>query len=316
MQLPAMTGLLPLLVGAACLFQGRGAVLRSAGRSDSVSVERSLSMAAVRSASWAECQQTESDDGLFWSKEWSTMETELLQIMEAAAPNATAANATANATVKATANATANATAKPAHHHHGLDHKNPLAGLKLNLEPKSPMDLIPALAMLKGLYEDGKDRIAKLNVREQGSKKSYADKEAKHTARIAQIEARGKNHTLSADFLKNETKDELRLWNYWERVRERQHRQFHTSLKIQHGTMERVKGLIDMYEKTISGKADKTKMAQELRRVGAGIAPEIVLMQDTVRATVHYCSEALVEVHEAQSALRTELPSSKRSVRT
>ena len=36
--------------------------------------------------------------------------------------------------------------------------------------------------------------------------------------------ARGKNHTLSADFLKNETKDEMRLWNYWERVRERQHR--------------------------------------------------------------------------------------------
>jgi hypothetical protein len=292
-----MTGLFSLLIGATCLFQGHGAVLL---RGSSVSVERSLSMVAVRRAEWASAEQTETEDSLFWSQEWSTMETELIQILDAASPNGTA-------------NATANATAHKAHGHKGLDHKNPLAGLKLNLEPKSPADLVPALAMLKGLYEDGKERIAKLNGREQDSKKKYAEKEKKHNDRIAQIEARGKNHTLSADFLKNETKDEMRLWNYWERVRERQHRQFHTSLKIQHGTMERVKGLIDMYEKTISGKADKTKMAQELRRVGAGIAPEVVLLQDNVRATVHYCSEALVEVREAQSVLRTELQVPKRA---
>jgi len=290
-----MYGVLSLLVGAACLSQGNGAILRSAGRSDSVSVERSRSMAAVRSAEWASCLQTEKDDGLFWSTEWSTMEAELLQIMDAAAPNATAAS-----------------PAKAQSHGKGSDHKNPLAGLKLDLEPKSPADLIPALAMLKGLYEDGKDRITKLNAREQKSKKRHAEKEKQHDARIAEIDARGKSHSvhLSADFLKNETHDEMRLWNYWERVRERQHRQFHTSLKIQHGTMERVKGLIDMYEKTISGKADKTKMAQELRRVGAGIAPEVVLLQDTVKSTVHFCSEALQEVHEAQSALRTDLQSS------
>ena len=109
----------------------------TAGRSDSVSVERSRSMAAVRSAEWASCLQTEKDDGLFWSTEWSTMEAELLQIMDAAAPNATAAS-----------------PAKAQSHGKGSGHKNPLAGLKLDLEPKSPADLIPALAMLKGLYED------------------------------------------------------------------------------------------------------------------------------------------------------------------
>merc|ERR1719252_201227 len=151
---------------------------------------------------------------------------------------------------------------------------SPLAGLKLNLNPKSVADLVPALAMLKGLYEDGKDRIAKLNAREKKYKQQFADKEAEHNRRMARIESRFKNHTLSAEFRTNETRDENRLWNYWDRVRERQHKQYHTALKIQHATLEKVKKMIDMYEKTIAGKTDEAK--KELRKVAP---PEIVFLQ-------------------------------------
>lgn len=300
MQLPTMTALLPLLLGATCLHQGRAAVLRSAGQSDLRVKESVYSLAAARSAEWAAAVQVESDDGLFWTSEYAKLEAELLQLQAAA--NVT--NASSAPAAKAAVPHVANATKSASKHSHS---ENPLAGLKLNLEPKSPADLVPALAMLKGLYADGKDRIAKLNAREQESKKRYSEKEKQHNARIAQIEARGKNHTLSDEFRANETRDENRLWTYWERVRERQHRQFHTSLKIQHGTMERVKGLIDMYEKAISGKADKAEMQQKLARVGAGIAPEVVLLQDTARAAAHFASEALEEVRQARTELKTEL---------
>merc|ERR1719499_98206 len=79
-------------------------------------------------------------------------------------------------------------------------HFNPLAGLKLNLNPKSATDLVPALAMLKGLYEDGKERIGKLNAKEKDSKQKFEAKKAQHDARIAAIAARLKNGSLSKEF--------------------------------------------------------------------------------------------------------------------
>merc|ERR1719469_1674460 len=68
---------------------------------------------------------------------------------------------------------TSNAT-QPTHPRHF----NPLAGLKLNLNPKSAADLAPALAMLTGLYEEGKERIGKLNVREKDLKHKFEEKQA------------------------------------------------------------------------------------------------------------------------------------------
>merc|ERR550537_1962771 len=142
--------------------------------------------------------------------------------------------------------------------------------------------------MLKGLYEDGKERIAKLNAREKKYKAQFADKEAEHARRLARIEARFKNGTLSAEFHANETRDETRMWTYWQRVRERQHRQFHTSLKIQHGTMERVKTMMDMYEKTINGQVkDKAQVKKELAKVSQGVMPDIVFLQASVRQAWH-----------------------------
>merc|ERR1719158_2824215 len=114
--------------------------------------------------------------------------------------------------------------------------------------------LAPMLAMLKGLYQDSKDRISQQNAREEKSKKWFADKEAEHKAKLATIEGRYKNGTLSEEFHTNETRDENRYFSYWSRCRERQHRQFHTNLKIQHAMMMKTKKMIDVYEKALSSK--------------------------------------------------------------
>merc|ERR1719253_622108 len=97
--------------------------------------------------------------------------------------------------------------------------------------------LAPMLAMMKSLYDDSKERISQQNAREAKSKKWFATKEAEHNAKLSRIEGKFKNHTLSEEFRTNETRDENRYFNYWSCCRERQHRQFHTNLKIQHGMM-------------------------------------------------------------------------------
>jgi hypothetical protein len=240
--------------------------------------------------------EVESDDRRFWTAEFDNLESQLERLQGAAATAEEVANATASNATKKQKGTGALATEK---------HHSPLAGLKLNLNPKSVADLVPALAMLKGLYEDGKDRIAKLNVREKKYKQQFADKEAEHNRRLVRIEARFKNHTLSAEFRTNETRDETRMWTYWQRVRERQHRQFHTSLKIQHGTMERVKTMMDMYEKTINGQGkDKAQVKKQLSRVSQGAMPDIVFLQGDVRAAWHemhgFCGRALSELRAAR----------------
>jgi hypothetical protein len=154
--------------------------------------------------------------------------------------------------------------------------------------------------MLKAMYEDGKDRITKLNAREQKLKKQFEEHQKDHKDRVDKIESKHKEHHLSDEFYKNETRDEGRMFSYWERVRERQHRQYHTSLKIQHSMMSRVKQMIDMYEKTINGKAsDKDKVKKELQQVTGGM-PEVVLLQQTRKEVVEFCEGALMEAKQAR----------------
>jgi len=252
----------------------------------------SNAVASELNREWKSCQEAESEDTHFWSSELSAMETELLQLQAAVGGQPVVA-----ATGKPAA-----AAAKPPKKN--PRHVNPLAGLKLNLEPKTAADLVPALSMLKGLYEDGKERIGKLNAREQDSKKKFEAKQAQHEQRIAVINARLKNGSLSKEFGTNETRDENRLWTYWEHVRERQHRQYHTSLKIQHGTLSKEKQMIEMYEKTIAAKESKKQLAQEFRKIaGPQVAPEVVFMQQTKVAVARYCQEELAELRSSKAAL-------------
>jgi hypothetical protein len=172
---------------------------------------------------------------------------------------------------------------------------------------KGTAALAPMLAMLKGLYEDSKSRIAQQNVREEKSKKWFAEKEAEHKKKMADIEGKFKNHTLSEEFRTNETRDETRYFTYWSRVRERQHRQFHTNLKIQHGMMSKVKKMVDMYEKTMSGKAgDKAAAQKQLSRMTGGGMPEIVFLQDMEHTVDHFCRDSLDQVRKERDQLQAD----------
>eukprot|EP00928_Gymnodinium_smaydae_P000107 TRINITY_DN10043_c0_g3_i1.p1 TRINITY_DN10043_c0_g3~~TRINITY_DN10043_c0_g3_i1.p1 ORF type:complete len:314 (-),score=77.38 TRINITY_DN10043_c0_g3_i1:199-1035(-) len=227
-------------------------------------------------ASLAAVQRLEAEDAQFWSHEYKAMQAQVQQLAQLA----DGANSS-------------DATKTSAHSHHD-QHMPDLT--KLSLNPTKVADLVPALAMLKGLYEDGKQRIAKLNEREEKFKKQFAAKEAEHNARLAKINS--KNNTLSAEFRANETKDEMRMFTYWARCRERQHRQYHTGLKIQHATLSKVKKMIDMYEKTMSGK-DSGAVKKQLEHLAA---PTIVFLQEARREVATFCRATLTELQEASVA--------------
>jgi len=104
-----------------------------------------------------------------------------------------------------------------------------------------PAELVATLEMLKGLYNSSKEQISDLSRREEESKKYFAEKESHHQARIAEIDARFKDHHLSEEFHANETRDEMRMWSYWQGVRDHEHRQFLSFLKIKHAMMKKIK---------------------------------------------------------------------------
>lgn len=266
-------------------------------------------------------EQEVSADQRFWMSEWEALEGDLLRLEHLAqstdyVSEMSVLQVTAKPQIKEMdMHAAANATDRQLHAQKAKK-GNGATSIDLGKLMKSVMSatskssannpmkavaLVPALDMLKAMYADGKDRITKLNERETKYKKQFEERQKTHNAQMAKIEHKKNNTRLSADFLKNMTKEEDRLFSYWQRVRERQHRQYHTSLKIQHSMMQRVKTMIDMYEKTIKGNEEqKAKVRQELQSVTGGGMPEVVLMQETRKEVIHFCKDALEEVHMAR----------------
>jgi len=186
----------------------------------------------------------------------------------------------------------------------GLPKLNSVKGLK------GQMALAPMLAMLKGLYEESKERISQQNVREEKSKKWFAEKEAAHKEKQATIDGKFANHTLSEEFRTNETRDETRYFKYWQGCRERQHRQFHTNLKIQHAMMNKVKKMIGVYDKALSPKAEDKAAAKKQLRQMTGM-PEIVFLQgpqfdEVKREVTSFCLESLEEVKKEKDELHND----------
>jgi len=302
-----------VLAFAAC---GEASVLR--GRAESMSMQLEESGMQLDEA---EASQAETEDRMFLLSQLDQTESqlkELQQFVEAVAPVekkvAVAAKPAAPVAKKEAAPvakkevvaakkdvvvAAAKKVTKEA-----ADPAKMLASLKL---PKS-MALAPMLAMLKGLYEESKDRISQQNVREEKSKKWFAGKEAEHVAKLATIEGKFANHTLSQEFRTNETRDEARYFNYWQRCRERQHRQFHTNLKIQHAMMTKTKKMITMYDAALSPKAADQAKAKKMLGGQTGM-PEIVFLQnfdEVKRQVVDFCRDSLDEVDKEKDELHKD----------
>jgi len=246
--------LVRFLVLAACSFNTAAAL---SARRMTEAVEGTAESALHRE--WSAYHAAEAEGARFWTFEWQAMESSLLRLQ---------------------------AVIADPHDAVSLDTGK---AQKFNLEPKSAADLAPTLAMLKTFYEEGKARIGKLNAHEQELKRAYSEKEAQHKKKLDAIAALLKNGTLSKEMVSSETRDADRVWKYWSQMRSIQHHQFHTSLKLQHSTLSKVKQMIDLYTRTISGKEDKKKLAKEF---ASKMAPEVVLMQETRKV----CAEGLAVV--------------------
>jgi hypothetical protein len=269
-----------------------------------------------QSGDWAALAEAEAEDQSFLLHQIDQMESQLVElqhyleavgrkpVMAGLQISAAPVNKTAKAAVKSVAKTSEpKKETKVAAKKEDEDPAKMLASMHIPNLGKGLMGkaaLAPMLAMLKGMYTDTKQRIAEQNTREDKSKKWFTSKEAEHKQKLESIEAKFKAHKLNEEFHTNETRDENRYFNYWERCRQRQHRGFHTNLKIQHAMMTKVKKMIDMYEKALSPKAaDQATAKKEVAQMTG--MPEIVFLQ---RSVSDFCHESLVEVRKERSELQ------------
>jgi len=325
----AMRCLFALLTLACC---SKGAVLRLQGASSEASLQES--------GEWAELAQAEAEDQRFLLVQLDDTENELVKMqqflesagttvmntvkkgflaglqisavpgaMKTSAPEKSAATVTVVKPIVKVAPAATNvkkelATVKPVPKVVAAAKVATKAAVHLpHMKLQGAAALAPMLAMMRSLYDDSKQRISQQNAREAKSKKWFDTKLAAHNAKIASIEGKFKNHTLSEEFRTNETRDENRYFTYWSRCRERQHRQFHTNLKIQHGMMMKAKNMINVYEKALSTKPSDQKQAQKKVRQMTGM-PDIMFLQGVQKTVKSFCLDTLVEVRKERVELQ------------
>jgi len=161
--------------------------------------------------------------------------------------------------------------------------------------------LAPALGMLHGLYDDQKGRISGLNKREQKSKERFAEQQKKHDEKMAEYKDKIDHHKISQGFYENSTKDENRLFKYWQSCRDRAHHQFHTQLKLTHGLMEKEKGMISAYDKALADPAPSKEGLKAFNKVAKQVAPEIVLLENSDVLT--FCHSALETANDEIKSL-------------
>jgi len=123
--------------------------------------------------------------------------------------------------------------------------------------PSDDVSAVAELAILDGAYEESKKRVVQLNQHESISKQRYLGHQKEDQERVAALDAEFKvsnGQHMSAALQANNTAlkahledEETFFRKYWERVRSRNHKQFHTCLKIQHGLMDRLKTMREAY---------------------------------------------------------------------
>merc|ERR1719453_756696 len=179
-------------------------------------------------------------------------------------------------------------------------------GLASMPDQTAPMDMNdiagPAtLSLLNGLYQDSKKRITELNLREEKSRAAYAAKESEHKDRIARIMAdfKGKKNAVEDQLVDQENY----FMNYWGRVRERNKRQFHTYLKIEHAIMDKDKALSAQYMKSMSGQDAKAPDLSQLQTALDSSAPSkseigfgFSLLQGVRKDVTNFVDKAMDEI--------------------
>jgi len=183
------------------------------------------------------------------------------------------------------------------------------AAMSMTKGPVDKMQLTMMLGMLKNLYEEQKGRISKINKQEANGKKRFDEQEKAYKAKVERIELAHKNGKLNDEFYHNETRDNDYYFQYCKHCRERNHQQFHNSLKITHATMQKEKGMIKAYEETLAkptpSQGDGGKaLAKVAKDVGM---PEIVFMQQA-RVVSRFCQATIADVRDALRDLTAAVP--------
>lgn len=259
-------------------------------------------------------EQAEMSERKFLVAQWRVLENELVQLQHALTNGTNTSNTSKPAakTVAATQHKVQVAQHKEVKNVHS-DIQDRLASVQGIMKGKMGKAMLkPMLAMLKGLYQDQKQRIGDLNKKEEESKKRFAAQKAQFDKRIQKIQDEVKQHKFSAEFGANQTRDYTHQFKYWEGVRQRDHKQFHNALKITHGLMSKEKDTIHQYEVALaSGKGKdseddahdkfvngimKTMAAHKneedkKEKASSTEMPEVVLFQ--------FCQDSLTEVRSA-----------------
>jgi len=168
--------------------------------------------------------------------------------------------------------------------------------------------LAPMEGMLKGLYEDQKDRISQANKREAASKDRFLEQERKHNATLAHWKDRLDHHHMTKAKYDDFVRVEDRQFKYWQGVRQRQHSQFHMQLKMMHGLMAKEKGMIKAYDTALSEKTATKAGAQQATAIAQAVAPEapeITLLQTRTAEFNMFVSNALLAARRELDGLDT-----------
>jgi len=264
--------------------------------------------------------QAEMGERKFLEAQWRTLESELLQLQHALVNSTNASkvqkeNKTAAKAVSASKSPKVSSANVQMHKDVHSDIQNKLATAEGLMKGKMGTAMLkPMLAMLKGLYQDQKERIGDLNKKEEESKKRYANQKAAFEKRVQKIKDEVAQHKFSSEFGANQTRDYTQQFKYWEGVRSRDHKQFHNALKITHGLMAKEKDTIKQYEAALaSGKGKDSEDAahadfvsgimktmaahkkEDKKEKLSNEMPEVVLLQ--------FCQDALTEVRSALSEM-------------
>jgi hypothetical protein len=155
-------------------------------------------------------------------------------------------------------------------------------------------------AMLSGMYDHFKERIGEANKHEAKSKKLYEQRKADYEAKLKAMKDKAAEEKRPLQPGEEPPyaslqKTEERIFNYWTRQRELQHRQYHTMLKIAHGGMTRMKDAMKMYETAMAGGKPKQQDLQKLQEM----APEVVFAQVKVHLA-RFCQDSLHMLQDLQ----------------
>jgi hypothetical protein len=151
---------------------------------------------------------------------------------------------------------------------------------------KAEMPLM--LGMMKGMYDDWKQKVGEANQAEKDQKADLAKT-------LKDLDLKLKEHRL-------DQKDYNIIAKYRKREREIAHKQFHNVLKICHSGMAQFKNVIQAMEEAKAGKKLDAKTAQALGgTLASGEAPEVVLLQQVSRleSWSRHAKSALGEVVSA-----------------